>query len=210
MALLFDLDGTLIDSRALVTQASIEALRRGAGVTVPTEEIEKTLSWTVTDRFSKFAPDRAHDLVDLYSSLYRANIATARPFPGILDMLAALRARRVLCAVVTSRRRVTAEPALRAHGLLPFFQAVICEEDVAAPKPAPDPVRAASALLGVPPRDAVMIGDSVLDILSGRAAGACTGAALWGTWERGALLAADHDYVFESPGEVVAKVLGGT
>lgn len=210
MVLLFDLDGTLIDSRALVTQASIEALRRGAGVTVAATEIEPTLSWTVTDRFHKFAPNRARDLVDLYSELYRANIATARPFPGIPEMLAALRESHVLRAVVTSRRRATADPALRAHGLLPFFQAVICEEDVAAPKPAPDPVRAASTLLGVPPSAAMMIGDSVLDIFSGRAAGARTGAALWGTGERDALLAADADYAFENPGEVVTTVTGGT
>ncbi len=210
VALLFDLDGTLIDSRALVSWASSEALRQGAGITVPVEEIEQTLSWTVTDRFHKFAPGRGRDLVDLYSTLYTANVATARPFPGVLEMLAALRERKISCAVVTSRRRATAGPALRAHRLLPFFQAVICEEDVAAPKPAPDPVLAASARLGVPPRDTVMIGDSVLDMQSGRAAGARTGAALWGSSEGEALLASGPDYALETPGDVVAKVVGGT
>jgi HAD superfamily hydrolase (TIGR01509 family) len=210
VVLLFDLDGTLIDSRALVTQASIETLRRGAGVTVPAEEIEKTLSWTVTDRFHKFAPGRAHDLIALYNSLYTANVTLARPFPGVLEMLAALRDRGVACAVVTSRRRATASPALRTHHLRPFFRAVVCEEDVASPKPAPDPVLTAAALLGASPGDAVMIGDSVLDIQSGRAAGARTGAALWGSSERDALLAAGPDYALETPGAVVAKVTGGT
>ena len=209
-ALLFDLDGTLIDSRALVARASIEALRQGAGLTVPVEEIEHTLSWTVTDRFRKFAPGRGRDLIELYTRLYTANVATARPFPGVLEMLGVLRDRKIACAVVTSRRRATAGPALRTHGLVPFFQAVICEEDVAAPKPAPDPVLAASARLGVPPRDTSMIGDSDLDMQSGRAAGARTGAALWGSSERDALLASGPDYILETPGDVVAKLIGGT
>jgi HAD superfamily hydrolase (TIGR01509 family) len=209
VVLLFDLDGTLVDSRALVTQASIETLRRGAGVAVSAEEIEQTLSWTVTDRFRKFAPDRARDLVALYNTLYTARIDLARPFPGIPEMLAALRDLGIPCAVVTSRRRVTADPVLRQHHLLPFFRAVICEDDVAAPKPAPDPVLTASAHLGAPARDAVMIGDSILDMQSGRSAGARTGAALWGTSERGALLASAPDYVLETPDAVITKVAGG-
>lgn len=208
MVLLFDLDGTLIDSRALVLQVSIETLRRGAGVAVSVEEIEQTLSWTVTDRFRKFAPDRARDLVALYTTLYTANIASARPFPGIPEMLAALRDRGISCAVVTSRRRATAEPVLREHHLLPFFRAVVCEEDVAAPKPAPDPVVTASARLGAPTREAVMVGDSVLDMQSGRSAGARTGAALWGTLERDALLASAPDYVLETPAAVITKAAG--
>lgn len=208
MALLFDLDGTLVDSRALVIQASLEALRRGAGVAVSAEEIEQTLSWTVTDRFRKFAPDRARDLVALYNTLYTADIAAARPFPGIPEMLAALRDRGIPCAVVTSRRRVTAEPVLRQHHLLPFFRVVISEEDVTAAKPAPDPVLTALSRLGASARDAVMIGDSVLDMQSGCSAGARTGAALWGSSERDALLASAPDYVLETPDAVMTKVAG--
>jgi pyrophosphatase PpaX len=196
---LFDLDGTIIDSRALVISASAEALRRCAGLNVSEQAIAETLAVPVAERFRRFAADRVDELVALYTNLYAERIVAARPFSGVREMLTALRTGNVRCAVVTSRRRATAALTLQAHCLTAYFQAVICEEDVTAPKPAPDPVIAAARALESPVADAVMVGDSVLDLQSGRAAGARTGAALWGTQERDALLAFQPDYVFEDP-----------
>jgi len=208
MVLLFDLDGTLIDSRSLVMRASAEAIQRGTGLTVSMEAIKQTLPLTISDRFRRFAPDRVEEVIHLYTKLYSANIGMATPFPGIREMLAALGTHAVSCAVVTSRRRETATLTLRTQRLEDYFEAVICEEDVVSPKPAADPVLAAAAKLGVPPGEAVMIGDSVLDLQSGRAAGAKTGAALWGSQELAALLASGPDYAFEVPADVVASVAG--
>jgi 3-amino-5-hydroxybenzoic acid synthesis related protein len=201
--LLFDLDGTLIDSEALVVSASAEALRQGAGLRVPVEEIRQTLALTVTDRFHRFFSGPVQPLVDLYIKIYGAGVATAPPFPGVPEMLAALRARGVRSAVVTSKRRPTTDLTLRTHGLTGYFEAVVCEEDIARPKPAPDPVLEAARTLRVPPGETVMIGDSTLDMQSGRAAGGRTGAALWGTVERAALLAFRPDFAFDAPADVV-------
>jgi pyrophosphatase PpaX len=171
--LLFDLDGTLIDSEALVVRASAEALRQGAGLRVPVEEIRQTLALTVTDRFHRFFSGPVQPLVDLYIKIYGADVATAPPFPGIPEMLAALRARGVRNAVVTSKRRPTTDLTLRTHGLTGYFEAVVCEEDIACPKQ------------------------------SGRAAGGRSGAALWGTVERAALVAFRPDFAFDAPADVV-------
>jgi HAD superfamily hydrolase (TIGR01549 family) len=209
MVFLFDLDGTLIDSQALVIRASLETLRRGAGIEVTAEEIRQTLPLTISGRFHRYAPDRVEELVSLYNSFYAAHIADARPFPEIPEVLGALRARAARCGVVTSRMHRTADLALRTHGLNVYFDVVICDEDVSAHKPAPDPVFAALAALAVGPGDAIMIGDSVLDIRAGRAAATRTGAALWGSWEPDALLAAQPDDVFTHPREILRTLEAG-
>jgi len=209
MVFLFDLDGTLVDSQALIIRASLDTLRRGAGINVTAEEIRQTLPLTISGRFQRYAPDRVVELVSLYNTFYADHVAEVRPFPEIPKVLAALRAKAARCGVVTSRMRRTADPTLRAHGLDAYFDVVICDDDVSAHKPAPDPVLAALAKLAAGPRDAIMIGDSVLDIQAGRAATTRTGAAMWGSWDPVALLASQPDDVFTQPWDILRALEAG-
>ncbi|GAA2708769.1 HAD-IA family hydrolase [Micromonospora olivasterospora] len=88
-------------------------------------------------------------------------------------------------------------------GVLGLFDHVIGSDEVARPKPAPDIVLQALRLMDVPPSQAMMVGDAVTDLMSGREAGATTVATTWHGGDVGALLAAGPDLVAHAPGDLL-------
>lgn len=208
MAVLFDLDGTLVDSFDLIVEAFHHACRTVLGRTPSPEEVVARWGEPLRARFAPLAPDHVEPLLAAYTRYYTAHVHRIRPFPGVLRMLAELRGRGVRIGVVTSKRGITTEETLRAAGLWSLVDAVTTADDVRRPKPAPDPILAALRRLHVLPFHAWMVGDGPFDIEAGRAAGVRTVAALWGTREREALLASRPDYAAETPDDVV-RVVGG-
>jgi pyrophosphatase PpaX len=208
-AVLFDLDGTLLDSFALITAAFREACRRVLGREPTEREVMDRWGQPLQARFQALAPDRVAELTRIYSACYDASFRTlARAFPGVEELLRRLRARGLGLGVVTSKRRRSTLRDLEAFGLLGYFATVVASEDVTRVKPAPEPVLRALTALRADPAGSWLVGDGHLDVLAGRAAGVRTIAALWGTREREALLAAAPDYVAASPEEVAALVDG--
>jgi pyrophosphatase PpaX len=199
-AVLFDLDGTLLDSADLIVTAFVDTCRTVLGRTVDREETLRTWSWPVRARFATFAPDRADEATRAYLHRYlELHDRHARLFPGVADVLDALRARGYLLGIVTSKRRATTEAAVRAFGLDRWCRAVVVDEDVRRHKPDPEPVTLGAQRLGVAPSTALMVGDSVVDIAAGRGAGAGTAAALWGTMHLDDVLGERPDYRLETP-----------
>lgn len=202
---LFDFDGTLLDSFDLISASFRQACRLVLNRQLSQREVLERWGWPLRVRFEAVDPARVDALVDAYQACYRTNhdrmIAL---FPGVREMLDALRERRVAMGIVTSKRRPTTLLGIDRLGLSPYFGAVVTEQDVPAPKPAPDAILAALRELGAPAETALMIGDGVFDIQAARAAGVRGGAALWGTREREALLAAAPDLVLPTPADVVA------
>ena len=80
---------------------------------------------------------------------------------------------------------------------------LVCADEVTNPKPHPEPVEKALALLGADPATPVYVGDSIHDMVSGRAAGVRTAAALWGPFGREHLAGATPDYWLETPGDLL-------
>lgn len=208
-AVLFDLDGTLLDSFALITGAFRDACRAVLGREPSEREVLARWGKPLAIRFEALAPSRVDALVAAYTAAYDASYAALiRPFPGVEDLLRRLRDAGAVLAVVTSKRRRSALRDLETFGLLPRFGAVVAGEDVTHVKPAPEPVLRALRELDAEAGDAWMVGDGVLDVQAGRAAGVRTIGALWGAREREALAASAPDYVAASPGEIVSLVLG--
>lgn len=208
-AVLFDLDGTLLDTFALITRAFRDACRAVLGREPSEREVLERWGQPLAVRFRAIAPSRVDALIAAYTAAYDASAAAlARPFPGVEDLLRRLRDGGAGLAVVTSKRRRSALRDLDVVGLLPCFAAVVASEDVARVKPAPDPVLHALRALDAETAQGWMVGDSTLDIQAGRAAGVRTIGALWGAREREALAASAPDYVAASPAEVVSLVLG--
>lgn len=123
---------------------------------------------------------------------------------GVLDLLGALRERGVRLAVATGKAGVRARSLLTTLGVIGYFDEVIGSDEVDHPKPAPDIVHKALRLLDVPPEAAVMVGDAPADIASGRGAGVTTAAATWATVDEADLLAAGPDLVLRHPSELLA------
>jgi len=206
-AVLFDLDGTLIDSHGLIIASFQHALRTVLDRDVSADAAQVRWGQPLATRFAAVAPEHVGALVEAYTAHYDAHEATlASVFPGVPGMLDALVQRGQRLAVVTSKRRRAAAQALRVLGLAPWFATALGAEDAPAPKPAPDPVHEALRRLGVTAEAALMVGDGAFDVRAAKAAGVRSAAALWGTRESEALLACDPDYVVGSPGEVVTLV----
>jgi pyrophosphatase PpaX len=203
-AILFDLDGTLLDSADLIMEAFRATVRAHLRQEIGREEMLGMWSRPIRERFHALAPDQDEELAQDYLRRYLAlHDRYARLFPGIPEVLQALQQRGYAMGIVTSKRQATAQAAVAGFGLDRWCRVIIADEDVARHKPEPEPICAAAARLGVPAPDVLMVGDSPLDIMAGRRAGAGTAAALWGTVEAGPLLAADPHYCLERPEDLL-------
>ena len=209
---LFDLDGTLIDSIRLILDSYHHTLQAHG---FPARTDAQWLAGVGTPLRIQFA-DWGHD-----ADLLEAMVATYREFnlahhdrmvtvyPGIGDMLRQLHEGRLKLGLVTSKNRQGALRGLQLTGLADYFEVLVCADDVTHPKPHPEPVERALALLGADRTDTVFIGDSIHDMHSGRAAGVKTAAALWGPFGRSHLESAGPDYWLEKPEDLVGLVQCG-
>lgn len=201
-AVLLDLDGTVLDTGELIL-ASWRHVRDRFGLAGTDDEFRRGMGRPLLDVLGRFArPDApAERLVEVYRE---HNLAVhddvVRPFPGIPEALDALRARGVRLAVVTSKHRAVAERGLRVTGIA--VDALVGPLDAARPKPAPDPVVHALALLGADAAGAVMVGDSPHDIEAGRAAGVRTAGVAWGMFPEAELRAAEPDLWLDTPAAI--------
>lgn len=202
-AVLFDLDGTLMDTDDQAVERLAHRLQK-----LRWPNPNKTARWlvmvaetpgnafiTLIDMLGLDAPLRA-----LSDRLYRwCGLRTKDDFRiivGVQDMLAALQGRYKL-AVVTTRSLSDAKAFLDQYGLRHLFEAMATCESTWRLKPHPSPVRHAAKQLGVPVERCVMVGDTTVDVRSGRRAGAQTVAVLCGFGEREELERAGAHVVLE-------------
>jgi HAD superfamily hydrolase (TIGR01509 family) len=120
-------------------------------------------------------PGRSSEILPLFE-----RPEAPRIFPGIAPLLDKLDRKGLLLAVVSSRRLAALQRGLDASGLRSHFPVVIGLEDVTTPKPSPEGLILALERLGVPPAQAVFVGDSDHDVEAGRRAGVTVWRAVWG------------------------------
>jgi pyrophosphatase PpaX len=211
---LFDLDGTLLDSYNLIATAFRHTCRVGLGRELTDQEVTARWGEHLLARLAHVAPgsgpDQIEALAETYSSYYMAHHdELASLFPGIPKMLDALTRRGCRMGIVTSKWRLPTLQTLRVFDLARFIEVAVCADDVGARKPAPDPILEALRQLAGRPDGALMVGDGVFDIQAARAARVRSVAALWGSREVDALMAAGADYAVASPEGMVALVESG-
>jgi HAD superfamily hydrolase (TIGR01509 family) len=209
-AVVWDMDGTLIDSAAVVPDAYITAVSRRGGRRYSRGEIIAAYRYGPPSPMLTELLGRActSEDVEEYHACLRATAAAALPYPGIVDILDALRQRRMPLAVFTGAHHDGACILLEASGLLPYFARVVGGDEVEHQKPAPDGVLAACAALGVEPVAAAYVGDAPSDLTAARASGALAVAAGWGHFFHAA---APADLVVATPQELLTAlgVAGG-
>jgi phosphoglycolate phosphatase len=197
-AVVFDFDGTLVASR-FVDEAAVAELiaadpsaASGAG-TFWSHEGEPLVS-----RIELAWPGRSSAILPLFE-----RPEAPRRFPGITALLKRLDREGLLMAVVSSRRLFALQRGLDATGLRRHFPVVIGLEDVARPKPSPEGLLLALDRLGVPPSQAVFVGDSALDVEAGQRAGVTVWRAVWGLpFAHPAPVHSNETLLLRRPGEV--------
>jgi HAD superfamily hydrolase (TIGR01509 family) len=175
-AVVFDLDGTLIDTESLCNEAGLEACA-ALGFLVSPAFFESLAG--VDDRTrARLIEKEVGTPVELQAFLAEWDRLCTQRFqqgiplkPGAVDLLRRLEAAGLPLALATSSRRGPAEEKLAAAGLRRYFRTVVTFEDVAAPKPAPDPYLLAAQRLGVPPARCLAFEDSETGARSAQAAG---------------------------------------
>ena len=200
-AVLFDFDGTLIDSTRLIIESYHHTMRAHRGHSLPDHEWIAGLGTPLRVQFRRFTDDAAEvqRMIDTYREWNLAHHdAMVRAFPGAVDAVTSLRAQGVRLAIVTSKNRHGVERGLALCGFDSLFDEIVTSDDLEASKPDPAPVLAALARLGAPPPSALFVGDSPHDIAAGRDAGTSTAACLWGPFQRHTLAAEHPDFWLNS------------
>jgi pyrophosphatase PpaX len=202
-AFLFDLDGTLLDSREVYWRASVEAFRSVLKKDPPPGALDQIMRMTTDDFLDLYAAGDQREALGMaiQESLERL-FPQAKLFSGMEVVLPALKAAGMRTAVVTSQSRAETEASRQVIRVDAWIDVWVCADDVAHPKPDPEPIRTALARLRVAPGEAVMIGDTSFDLLSGRAAGTKTGLACWGAANVQDLAELKPDFLFSRPEDI--------
>jgi pyrophosphatase PpaX len=184
---LFDLDGTLIDSIALILASFHHTRSVHFGDRLPDAYYLETLGTPLRTAFERMAssPESVEEMVKTYVDYNLAHHdQMVRAYPGVPEMVNALVARGALLGIVTSKMKPHAEQGLRVAGLDGAFDLLVTADDVTRGKPDPEPVRLALTRCGRAANESVFVGDAIHDIEAGNAAGVSTAAATWGPFTR--------------------------
>ncbi len=204
-AVLFDLDGTLIDSIELIVASYHHTLAAHGKPAVNDAHWIRGMGVPLRTLLADFAADEAE--LDALVHTYRdwnesRHDARVRAYPGAVRAVEALAGSGVRLGIVTSKRRGIARRGVEVTGFPDVFEILVGAEDTTRHKPDPDPLHLALGRLGVAPERAVYVGDSPHDLIAGRRAGVRTAAALWGPFERDVLAGASPDLWLEAPEQI--------
>jgi pyrophosphatase PpaX len=212
--ILFDLDGTLIDTTDLILQCFHHSWEKVCGFNHSRQSLLKTFGTPLRDAMhrllltaradSREARSTADlDIIDQLLTEYRSynhanHDSLARPFEGAAEVLAELRRRGYVISVVSSKGRELGLRGLRLCALDSLIDSAVFLEDTAVHKPNPEPILAALDRLKRPADAAAYVGDSRHDMVAARAAGVRSVAALWGPAPRIELESEHPDHSAES------------
>lgn len=192
LAVLFDLDGTLIDSIELILSSARHAFQGRGGYVPDDAEWLTGVGIPLISMFQRYTQDPAEieALIAKYREYQLAHHdRLVRCYDAVLETVDFIRAAGHPVGIVTSKAVWLARRGLDHVGLGPHFDLIIGCDSCQRHKPDPEPVLVALERLGYLPGDAVFVGDSVHDIHAGNAAGVTTIAALWGPFGREDLVA---------------------
>ncbi|MGB7606413.1 MAG: pyrophosphatase PpaX [Lutisporaceae bacterium] len=201
--ILFDLDGTLIDTNQLIINSFKHTYKTHLNKDVEESEIYKYFGEPLITTLRRYSEDNAEELYKTYTdfneSKHDSSVALCC---NIKECLEALKELGCILAVVTSKRAKMAHRGLELFDIMKFFSVVVTIDDTEHHKPHPEPVLKALEFLGAKPEEALMIGDSIFDIKCAHNADVKAVLVTWGA-------AANHqdkekpDYVVDDALEIV-------
>jgi pyrophosphatase PpaX len=224
---LFDLDGTVVDTVELIVLSFRHAVRTVLGEDLPDEYITAGVGQPLMTQMERLSPEHAQELYDVYREYnHRRHDELIRAFDGVAEALVALKGAGRRLGIVTSKSRDTTAMAFEAVGMRDAFDVVVTATDTRDHKPSAAPILLCLERLAVAravdgseagrragddraETAPIYIGDSPVDIEAGKAAGVATAAVAWGVFGRDALLGAGPDFWLQRPSELVDLCLRG-
>jgi HAD superfamily hydrolase (TIGR01549 family) len=204
-AVVFDLDGTLVDTLPLILDTYVNTIHSLGGPVVTTDDILAKFHIGPTRLLLKYFLRRSisADDMDFYHAAYEQAITGIQPFPGVVGMAEELSCDGYRVGLFTSATRQAATRVLTATGLDRHFEAVVSGDEVIHPKPASDGLELVCRGLGVTPDEAAYVGDAIVDVECAKNAGA---VAIHARWSGTAQVQTGDHIVAERPVDLLAYI----
>lgn len=205
----FDLDGTLVNTSGLHVAATQAAARAVFGEEVAPVLVTKSIGQPLqaSMRLISNGREQIDALMTAFLSYYTMHeSAGAQPFPEAIPTLQALHASGMPLALLSNKLRAWGNAEIVRLGLAPFFTSVIFMEDMPAPKPSALALQPLLKACKVAAKRVLVIGDGVGDVQCAHAAGAQSGAALWGPHDPAPLVAAHPTHTFYQMADILRLV----
>lgn len=208
--ILFDLDGTLIDTNELIISSFLHTLEHYYPSQYKREDVLPFLGPTLKETFEKMDDNKVDEMIATYRKYnleHHDSIVT--DFPTVLETIQILKEKGYKIGIVTTKLSDTVQKGLKVTKLDPYFDVVVALDHVEKAKPDPEPIFNALAQLESTPEETIMVGDNYHDILAGKNAGTKTAGVAWSIKGREYLEQYNPDYIFDEMSDLL-KVLGVT
>jgi pyrophosphatase PpaX len=204
---LFDLDGTVIDSAGIILASMRHATREVLGREIPDADLMAAVGGPGLEAQMRElgGAERSAELIRVYRAHNEPLHAEIELFPGIGELLVELKRRGSLVGLVSAKRRATVELAFAATAIGPLFDVVVGGDEAPNQKPAPDLLLLALERLEAAPAEAVYVGDSPFDMAAAKAGGLTAIGVTWGRVHDRSLLA-EADLVVDTTEELRAAL----
>ncbi len=212
-AAVFDVDGTLVDSRAILKQAS-DAAFTALGLTPPPyDELRQIVGLSLAEGLALLAPDHAPQVLEQLVAYYKSSFGDLHSQPGFVEplyegaaeLLGRLKREGWKIGMATGKSRRGVDMIVAMHRWADLFDSTHCADDGPG-KPHPAMLIEAMAALGVSPACTVMIGDTAHDIRMAKAAGVRAVGVTWGFHTRDEIEAAAADVVVDTFADLTAEL----
>lgn len=208
--IIFDFDGTLADTAAGILATVKETFRRLGFQGADDGRILPTIGLVLEQSLQQIGDlteAQTRDAARLYREIFpEFGEVNSSLFPGVPETLGELHARGYRMAIATSRGRESLEAIMAPYGVSGYFEEMVTATDRLAPKPAPDMVLTLLARMGQPAESALVVGDTVYDLLMGSGAGCRTCGVTYGNQKERQLRTASPDHLIGSFAELLKIV----
>lgn len=200
--IVFDIDGTLIDTEYAVLHSLQDTLKTLCGENVPLEELTFALGITGADALKRFSIENTASALDLWNKNMRDYSDTVTVFNGISELLEILSESSYKMGIVTSKTREEYENEFIRFDIHKYFSTVVCADDTVEHKPMPDPLFEYMKMAGTDCSKMLYTGDSKYDGMCARRAGVDFALAVWGSHTK----SVSADYYIKKPLDMVAAI----
>jgi pyrophosphatase PpaX len=206
--ILFDLDGTLLDTNELIIESFLHALQFHNLESVSREAIIGQMGKPLREQIALFSKRiEVDDIVGTYREFnIRKHDEMVLIFPHVKETLAALHAQGLKLGIVTSKVSLTVNRGLQLFGLEPFLSTIVTSDEVSMPKPHPESVLLALSRLNAKPENTLMVGDSQYDLLAAHEAGVRSAGVAWSLQGEALLRQFNPAYILQDMLELVGIV----
>jgi pyrophosphatase PpaX len=202
---LFDLDGTLINTNELIIASFLHTLDHYFPNEYTREKVIQFIGPSLHDSFSGLLPDRVEEMIDMYRSFnHEKHDELVEEYETVKETVKTLHEKGYKLAIVTTKRSDTARMGLKLTGLEPYFPVLVGIDNVEKVKPDPEPLLRALDQLNSSPERAIMVGDSQYDVLGGKNTGTLTAAVAWTIKGREFLEAYEPDVMLETMSDLLS------